>query len=59
MRDLKWKPGNGSPDTSYGKRFDPADQSEPEPQTLGDIVRQRQKERTKLQDKRAVRRDRV
>lgn len=58
MRDLKWR-GSGSPDTSYGKRFEPADQEEPEPLTLSDVVRQRQKDRTKLQEKRAVRRDRV
>jgi len=57
MRDPKYQ-GRGSPDTTYGKRFD-AVKEVPEPPTLSDMIRQRQRDRTKLQDKRSVRRERI
>ena len=58
MRDPNWN-GSGSPDTTYGKKFDPAEQAEPEPPTLGDVVNQRRREREKLREKRITRGSRI
>lgn len=57
MRDHRFQ-GRGSPDTTWGRK-NTEPEPEPEPQTLSDMIRQRYRERTNSQVKRAVRRERI